>query len=416
MYNAILTKIQNIRPHNNADRLDVSSIYWNQVIVAKWTQIWELWVFFPIDGRLWENFCTQNNLIRRKDESGNIVWGMFDENRKIRCQKLRWERSEWFRVPISYFDYLNYDFSQHNEWYMFNTIWKEKLCDKFISDATVKSKGAYSTNKWATKRFPKHLDTSNIKYYRPDIKKWDLVTLTIKLHWTSQRSWYVLNEVKTPRRNIRKKHKIEYEHVVGSRNVIVSSHKNDWYHSTSFRMEANKKFEFINKWELFFYEIVWYEWLWSPIMWKVFLNSLDKDTEKELLELWMPKQMEYSYWCEDGMFETYVYRVATVNEDWIMYELPRSSVKERCNSIWVKVCPELHQEIFDGDLDRLKLICNAFYDWPDLIDNKHRREWIVIRIDKRNWWTEFYKYKNFTFLSLEDKQKSANVVDIEESS
>ena len=133
MYNAILTKIQNIRPHNNADRLDVSSIYWNQVIVSKWTQIWQLWVFFPVDGRLWQNFCTQNDLIRRKDESWNTVWGMFEDNRKIKCQKFRWEKSEGFRVPISHFDYLNYDFSQHDEWYMFNTIWTEKICDKLIS-------------------------------------------------------------------------------------------------------------------------------------------------------------------------------------------------------------------------------------------------------------------------------------------
>jgi hypothetical protein len=43
-----------------------------------------------------------NDLIRRKDENGKTAGGMFDQNRRVRAQTLRGEKSMGFYCPLNY--------------------------------------------------------------------------------------------------------------------------------------------------------------------------------------------------------------------------------------------------------------------------------------------------------------------------
>lgn len=84
MYNAIITKIKNVRKHPNADRLLLGECFQNQVVVGLETKEEDLGIYFPGDGRLSIEFMEANNLIGTKDPVTNErTGGMFNEKENI---------------------------------------------------------------------------------------------------------------------------------------------------------------------------------------------------------------------------------------------------------------------------------------------------------------------------------------------
>ena len=77
-YNAYIVKIKEIRPHSNADRLQVVTVFGNDVIVGLNVKENDIMIYFPTDGRLNTEYCRQNRLLREKDEQGNNVGGYMD--------------------------------------------------------------------------------------------------------------------------------------------------------------------------------------------------------------------------------------------------------------------------------------------------------------------------------------------------
>ena len=90
-----IVKIEHLRPHTNADRLQIATIFGNDVIVDLNVAIGDIGVYFPSDLQLSKEFCEINDLVRRKDENGNPCGGYLDPNkRNIRPIKLRGEKSD----------------------------------------------------------------------------------------------------------------------------------------------------------------------------------------------------------------------------------------------------------------------------------------------------------------------------------
>lgn len=70
MYTGFVTTIKNLRPHPNADRLDLGECFGNTVCVGRWEYAeGDVIVYFPTDGQLSEEFCMKHDLVRRKDET-----------------------------------------------------------------------------------------------------------------------------------------------------------------------------------------------------------------------------------------------------------------------------------------------------------------------------------------------------------
>jgi hypothetical protein len=92
-YSATVVRITNLRPHSNADRLICTNIFGNNIIVGKETQIGDLGLYFPLESQIGLEFAQANDLLRRKDENGKPAGGMFDENRRVRAQTFRGEKS-----------------------------------------------------------------------------------------------------------------------------------------------------------------------------------------------------------------------------------------------------------------------------------------------------------------------------------
>src|SRR6185369_6632315 len=97
MYEAIIAKLTNLRPHSNADRLQLATVQGNQVVVGLDYTEGTLGIFFPTDGQLSMEFATANDLIARRDETtGEKAGGFFDQNRRVRCQRFRGEKSDGY--------------------------------------------------------------------------------------------------------------------------------------------------------------------------------------------------------------------------------------------------------------------------------------------------------------------------------
>lgn len=68
MYNVYVCKVKNIRPAENADRLNACEVFGITTIVDKSVNENDLYVYFPTDGQISEEFGKANDLFRRKDE------------------------------------------------------------------------------------------------------------------------------------------------------------------------------------------------------------------------------------------------------------------------------------------------------------------------------------------------------------
>ena len=75
MYEAYITTLKEIRKHTNADRLQVTTVFGNNVIVDLSYYEGQRVIYFPVDGQLGKEFAEDNNLVRKKDENGNeLLW------------------------------------------------------------------------------------------------------------------------------------------------------------------------------------------------------------------------------------------------------------------------------------------------------------------------------------------------------
>ena len=127
--------------------------------------------------------------------------------------------------------------------------------------------------------------------------------------------------------------------------------------------------------------------------------------------------MVYTYGNIAGECSPVVYRIAMVNDDGYETELLWNQVQARCGELGVPHVMQVCQPfVYDGDVEKLRTLCESLCGGVSIWDDRHIREGICIRIEHPQMFT-ILKLKNFEFLSLESNQKdSDDVVDIEEAS
>src|SRR5262249_4631144 len=104
-YQAIVSAIT-VRPHPNANKLQLGTVHGHQVVVGLDVKDGQLGVFFPTDGQLSHDMCRSNDLYNESTckELGLTAnhYGYFSENRRVRAQKFRGEKSDgvWFELEL----------------------------------------------------------------------------------------------------------------------------------------------------------------------------------------------------------------------------------------------------------------------------------------------------------------------------
>ena len=431
MYKAYVTTLKNVRPHSNADRLQLADCFGNTVCVGLEYKEGDVGVYFPVDGQLSEEFCKVHDLVRRKDENGNAAGGYLDpKKRNITAIKLRGEKSDGLFMPISCLDYC-FDVAIAedvlNVGDTIDIVNSHLICEKYIPkrENRTSAGGAGTRAHRRAKRsivptFFEHVDTEQLVYNLADFKPGDYVDISLKMHGTSQRTGY-LKTFQDYKRSfwdklLRREGTPIYDwgYVSGTRRVVLDDFEGGFYGSNAFREPHAKVFEGkLWKGETVYYEVVGFTDTGAPIMGSCGNDKLGKDFVKQY-----GKETVFSYGCvptvsidcDDIQSDIYVYRMTMTNDDGNVVEYTPDFMRYRCELMGVKCVPSLWSGLIpqnpaskdDPTITAGEWIQNKaelYYDGPDPVGKTHVREGVVVRIINRPKFAA-YKHKNFDFKVL----------------
>lgn len=427
-YSAYITTINHLRKHSNADRLQVATIFGNDVIVDLSYEIGQRVIYFPTDGQLGKEFAYENNLVRLKDANGNNTGGYLDpDKRNIKAINLRGEKSDGLVLPIKVLEkYANIDDLKDGD--QITTLGGVEICKKYIPRGNGQRRThTGNSNKKKSKKpespvsyefFAQHIDTEQLAYNERAFKPGDTCYITLKMHGTSARTMNAVETtVKKPLKIMKKLFRCKdrtykkYKVISGTRRTTLSDYDGGYYGNNLFRKKYHDFFEErLPKGAEIFYEIVGWIDDDTAIMAKC-SNSKIKD--KEFSKMYGDETV-FSYGCETGQNDCYVYRMTLTNEDGFTVELPWEQVQIECERMGVKCVPTFEKFTFTTWDDLMQRV-EKYYDGADPIGRTHIREGVVVRIDNRPKFTA-YKHKSFNFRVLEGIIKDeATAPDIEEA-
>lgn len=424
MHVGYITRIKNVKQHSNADRLLVGECFGNQVIVGLDTKEGDLGFYIPTDMQLGEEFAIKNKLVRMKDEFGNNVGGYLDpKKRNIRAIKLRGEQSDGLFLGL---ESLN-DFKgkvELKEGDTIDVINGHSIVKKYVPEVKVSVANDGNKNNKSKKRrinnyplFDEHISTNHFAYNKHAFKPGDTVTISLKMHGTSGRTSHSLfKRHKTLLDKLLKRlgyvpNRV-FKYVSGTRRVVLKAFDDSGHYSSNgFREDAHNLFVGkLNKGETVYYEIVGYTGTNKLIMAQCDNKKIgDKEFTKRY-----GKTTKFTYGCQEGESQVYIYRMTMTNDDGVVIEYPTELAQLRAEQMGVKHVPVLHKMILkDDNIEEFYGLMDELSDGPDLVDPLHVREGVIARIEGQNRFAA-YKHKGFNFKVLEGIIKDSGVVDMEE--
>lgn len=427
-YEAIITKIESIRPIEKADRIVAATVLGTEVVVSVSTKVGDLGVFFPTDGIFEDAFCEANDLFPQLDKDGKRIGGGFFTKGKarIRSQKFKGVKSNGFWCPVAYLNYTGYDLTKLKEGDKFDSLNEVKVCSKYVTEATKRAQAnaAKQGKKLPVSiAFPQHVDSSKFQYDWQEIKAGDLITATIKMHGTSQRlgRTYVAEALSVWKQWINRfrpifKDSAKVDYLVGTRRVILDLAKagTSYYGNEAFRYLHLEQIKArLEVGEVIMGELVGYTTTGQKIM----PDHSTKETQDKAFIKQYGDAISYTYGQVEGTCELYVYRILKAAEDGSTVDLTWRQVKARCAELGLKHVVEVApQFIFDGDYEWLKTFVKTYEGGPDPIDPRIHREGIVLRVEHGGKTPLFTKAKCFEFGVMEGYLKADETyVDREES-
>lgn len=419
-YLAKIFKISNIRKHDNADRLQIVTIDFNNVVTGMDAKVGDIYVYFPVESCLNENFLSFTNSFRDKElNQDKEKVGFFEKNGRVRAVKLRGEKSCGYIVPVTDVDncfgvvlddYIDQEFDSIN-----NII----ICKKYV---VVRKQGNIN-DKSKTGKKPRisrvvngqihlHVDTDNLRKNAHKIKPGDFINISYKYHGTS---FWVSNVLAKRKLNIIDKllqylgvkiKEEEYDIFYGSRRVVKNEYEtqntNDFYSGDLWEKIKDEVKDKVPKGFTLYGECVGFTSTGASI------------------------QKGYNYGCEQGTNRIRIYRITFTNRDGVVFNLSTTQMIEYCEHYDL---PYVHQ-FYSGPARDLMHLINWGNKWTDIFikflednytekqcficKNKVPEEGIVIRKEKM-FDFETYKLKSFKFLELETKMLDAGVENIEDA-
>lgn len=463
---AIVAKLKDLKPIENADRIQQATIYGETVIISKDHQEGELGILFDCETQLSHEFCHYNNLYRHTHLNINPEKsGYLDDNRRIRPIRLKGVQCSGLWMPIESLTFLT-PVGYMSEGTQFNEINGVEICKKYVKPAPTQGTGRAKEGKVKmadlAPTFKEHYDTDQWARNTHCVKEGDLVIITEKLHGTSGRCGY-LQTLK--QRNLWERimftlfkllsgygwqwkvsrQFMHYDFVVGSRRVVKSiggkeaENKAHYYESDLWTKLASELFEGkLEKGETIYFEIVGYTPDGQPIMGTHSNSKLKPFMSKEEYKEFIKKYGEetvFSYGCTnkgvvpdragDHRYKIFIYRITTTNEDGETIDLSWSQVKRRSEKLGVAHVPELFKILHgnvtvENDTETHIESLVRFIEEETNGDSKefpmHLREGVCVRVEDGSMIPRVFKHKNYYFKVLEGIIKdNDNFVDIEES-
>ena len=439
-----VVRVENLRPHSNADRLQIATFFGNDTCVGLDVVQGEIGIYFPSDLQLSVEFCDENHMCRKRADGTDDTGYLDRDKRNIRPIKLRGEKSDGIFVPLSAIVYTGVNLDELNIGDKVEMLNGHEICCKYIPRGRTTSTNR-AGNRTRKKRepiaplFAKHADTEQLNYNLNAFKPDDQIEITLKMHGTSMRTGY-LPVLKGYKRTFLDKifHRegkpiYEYDYVSGTRRTVLENFEGGFYGSNAFRKQHHDKFVGkLHKNEEIYYEVVGFTHTGAPIMAEGNNEKLGKDFVKQY-----GKTTTFSYGCDCAEqawkenrgqdvdkpeSDVYVYRMTMTNEDGDVVEYSPDFMRYRCEQMGIKTVPLLDKFTVPGGDPRfatagdwVKNKAEHYYDGADPIGKTHIREGVVVRIVNRPKFTAF-KHKNYSFKMLEGLIKeTASAPDLEEA-
>ena len=433
-----VVKVEKLRPHTNADRLQVATFFGNDTCVGLDVKIGDIGVYFPTDLQLDYDFCVQNHLLRKLID-GTPDKGYMDPNkRNVSTIKLRGEKSDGIYVNISDFDYC---FDDDASKYLkigdtISVVNGHPICQKYIPHSNKRTGHPTDGNHTRKKKVPiaplftEHADTEQLAYNLGAFQAGDQIEITLKMHGTSQRTGY-LPVFKGYKRSLWDKIMkrdgtpiYEWGYVSGTRRTVLENFDGGFYGSNLFREQHSKFFEGkLHKGEEVYYEVVGFTDTGAPIM----ASASNKKLNDKAFIKQYGETTTFSYGCEPAQSELYVYRMTMTNEDGDIVEYTPDFMRYRCEQMGCKCVPVMYKGFIPDEINGeihmnnftpgewIMSIAEQYYAGPDPIGKTHTREGVVVRIVNKPKFCA-YKHKNFEFKCLEGLVKAeAETPDMEEA-
>ena len=447
MHNGFVVEIKDLKPHNNADKLQLVTFFGETVIVGLDTKIGDIGIYFPCDLQLSEEYCDVNDLCRKRADGTDGKGYLERDKRNIKAISLRGEKSYGLYAPLTSLEPFG-DITQLRVGDTINVFNGHEICKKYIPHSN-RRRGSYSEGNKTRKHkvpvaplFVEHADTEQLAYNLGAFKCGDEVEITLKMHGTSQRTGYlpvfkgykdsllrrIINKIcmglkvgknwgtngtKVFYDNLKHGEPIyDWGEVSGTRRVVLEDFEGGFYGSNAFREQHSKFFEGkLWKGETVYYEVVSFTDDGTPIMSK---GKVPKEAQSQY-----GTEMVFHYGRSEGS-DIYVYRMTMTNEDGDVVEYTPDFMRYRCEQMGAKTVPVLWRGTIPYTMDDIespipghrivlkegesagewiKKVAEQYYDGPDPIGKTHVREGVVVRILNRPRFCA-YKHKNFLFKQI----------------
>ena len=406
MHNGFIVEIKELRPHTNADKLQLATFFGETVIVGLDTKIGDIGVYFPCDLQLSLEYCDANDLCRKRADGTAGAGYLEREKRNITAIRLRGEKSYGLYAPLHSLAFTGVDLSTFKVGDTIDTVGGISICQKYIPRSNRRGQSCNAGNRTRKKKAPvaplfaEHADTEQLAYNLSAFKPGDEIEITLKMHGTSGRTAR-LPVLKGYRRTLldrilRREGTPIYEdgYVSGTRRVVLENYEGGFYGDNSFREQHSKLFEGkLHAGETAYYEIVAFTNTGVPIMGS---GKVPKEAQAEY-----GKEMIFHYGLEKGS-EMYLYRMTLTTPEGYVIEYSPELARYRAEQMGIKYVPRFEKFIIPENVDAgeyVKEKAEQYYDGPDPIGKTHVREGVVVRIVNRPKFCAF-KHKNFLFKQI----------------
>lgn len=417
-YLARVVEVKTLTKHPNADKLQITQIDFQNIIVGMGVSAGDIFVYFPVESRIAPKLLSYTNSYRHGNLNKDVnTEGFFEDNGRVRGVKLRGEYSLGYLIPlkeveecynVNLKDYLNEDFDM---------IGDEVVVEKYCIPVKASGYNALKGKKPRISRIVEgqvhlHVDTENLRKEVYRLKPDDEVSITYKLHGTS---FWVSNVLCKRKLGLLEKvakllgvkvKEQEYDFVYGSRKVVKNQYetqdKQDFYGYDLWCDIKNELKDYIPKGMSIYGECVGYTKTGGAI------------------------QGGYDYGCRAGQKKIFIYRITQTNEDGFVTELSTKQIKQFCEARSLNYVPLFYtgkindffplppnEESGDWRGEFIRTL-EEMYNNKDcfMCTNKVPEEGIVVRKEGLVGF-EAYKLKSARFLGYETKMLDEGVADIE---
>jgi hypothetical protein len=201
-YLAKVVSLKSIRKHSNADKLQITTIDGNNIILGMEAKENDLYVYFSLESSINGNLLHFSNGFRERNLNRDTnATGFFESHGRVRAIKLRGEKSCGYVCPVEIINewleqFTTFKITETDIDTEFDTISDVLICEKYINrEALIKLAKANRSPKGLKKlaretklidgQFNFHVDTEHLQKYIHKINPYDVIQITKKLHGTS---------------------------------------------------------------------------------------------------------------------------------------------------------------------------------------------------------------------------------------